>query len=83
LIKITERLIITNSLFLIDFKWSVLGTQILITIADCNIICDCNKRPPRSKNLECTGLFKKVNGWSEQFLKDWSKESLLEILKKC
>jgi hypothetical protein len=34
LITITERLIIINGLFLIDFKWSVLGPLILITIAD-------------------------------------------------
>jgi hypothetical protein len=34
LITITERLIIINGLFLIDFKWSVLGTLIVITIAD-------------------------------------------------
>jgi hypothetical protein len=33
LITITEILIIINSLFLIDFKWSVLGPLILITIA--------------------------------------------------
>jgi hypothetical protein len=32
--KITERLIIINGLFLIDFKWNVLGPLILITIAD-------------------------------------------------
>jgi hypothetical protein len=38
--------IIINGLFLIDFKWSVLGPLILITIAIDNIICDYNKRPP-------------------------------------
>jgi len=31
---ITERLIVINDLFSIDFKWSVLGPLILITIAD-------------------------------------------------
>jgi hypothetical protein len=34
LITITERLIIRNSLFLIDFKWGVFGPLILITIAN-------------------------------------------------
>jgi hypothetical protein len=34
LITMTERLIIINGLFLIDFKWFVLETLILITIAD-------------------------------------------------
>jgi hypothetical protein len=34
LITITEILIIINGLFLIDFKWSVLGPLILITITD-------------------------------------------------
>jgi len=34
LITITERMIIINGFFLIDFKWSVLGPLILITIAD-------------------------------------------------
>jgi hypothetical protein len=30
----TERLVIINGLILIDFKWSVLGSLILITIAE-------------------------------------------------
>jgi hypothetical protein len=33
LITITERLIIINGSFLIDFKWSVLGPPILITLS--------------------------------------------------
>jgi hypothetical protein len=32
--KMNGRLIIINSLFLIDFKWSVLEPLIVITIAD-------------------------------------------------